>query len=567
MILPVLFVLAAVERPTEPVTIALPIGSFADLCASLRQKTGRPFDCAPNIKDRKVTLLCGKTPADQVMARIEEGIFVRFVPRGQGFLMEADPEITAEELRYQAALNKARLDAVRKGIAKVIELAKVPADQRMAEAEGLREKYNAAKTQEERDAIGTDLSLREQLRPEDRSMWDAGKVLGQLSRGEIDAMLGGRPMLADNAELGTGHQLPADAYVYGMPQTKGQGIMAILQYKPETGQLRFAQRGMPTKESSGGGVMRDIPLPSSTPKDQALSVRIGAWAKVRDAEVDNMEIAAGDPPKEVSPKGLLSMADHFLWLHARTGVPIVAEVTRVASSYPEPFQGKTIAEWMKETLIRRSFDANWQLYNFHTDKGWLMARASNLIRLRATEVPERVLQPLAGKADLTLDEMAWFAGNLTDDQAAGLNEQTWAYPVTLVKINMALSSLRVYAALGSSKRAALSPAGVRMNEMPPAARQKLGALFMHRLTGGWPETSLVPYITGAARLDEAAMSFGVEETGLNTIVEERQRDTRKGGFGYSGKSYEAVRFRARLGEQSYDEWLPLKLKDDPNSRY
>ncbi|RYG35878.1 hypothetical protein EON81_11430 [bacterium] len=562
--LPALFVLVAAERPTAPIALDLSIASFSDICTTLRQKTGVSFDCAPNIKDRKVTLLCGATPADQVMARLEEGIFVRFVPRGQGFLMEANPDVMAEELRYERALTNARLDATRVGIARAIDLAKVPADQRMAETEGLRKKYNEAKSPEEKAIIGVDLSLREQIRPEDRSMWDAGKVLAQLSRNEIEAMLAGRPILADNAELGTGHQMPPDSYAYGMTQSKGKGVMGILQYEPETGHLKFGQRSMPTAESSGGGVLRGIPTPSPTVKDQALTARISAWAKVRDAAVDGKAIPQeGEPPKEASPKGLLSMVEHFVWLHTRTGIPIVAEVTRVASSFPEPFMGKTIEEWMKETTIRRTFDANWQLYNFHTDNGWLMARASNLIRLRKIEVPERNLQPLAGKADLTLDEMTWFAGNLTDDQATGLNEMTWAYPVSLVKVNMALQGLRVYAALGPTRRQAFNAGGIPKDKMPLAARQKLETLFMRRLTGGWPEPSLVPYITGAARLDGAPMGFLVEETGINTIVEERQRDMRKGGFGYTGKNYEGVRFRAKLGSQDFDEYLPLKMKDDP----
>ncbi|CAN5626685.1 hypothetical protein BH11ARM2_BH11ARM2_05350 [soil metagenome] len=562
MLLPVLLGAAFAERPLTPITADLPVASLSDVCRLLSEKTGLPFDCATNIRDRKTTLLCEKIPAADVMARMEEGMFLRFLPRGQGFLLEADPDVSAEESRYETAVANARRVAARNGIARIIEFTKVGADVRQAETEEVRKRYENAKTPEDRAKIYPDLAFRQQMGRGDRTYWDAGSLMGQLSSGEIDALLNGRPIVGDNAGLGTGHDLPADSFVYSMPSSKGNGALGILQYHPETGYLNFSLRSMP-KDGGSGAVMYSLYLQSSEVKEHALSNRISVWAKERDAEVDGTAIQPGEPPVVVSPKGVLSMVEHFRWLHARSGVPIVAEVTRAAVSFPIAFKGGTVGEWMNETHIRRDFSHEWTLYNFHTSHGWLMARPGGLLRIRKTEVPERTLTPFAGKPDLTLDEMARFAGLLDDGEIEGLTEKDWAYPLSLMRIQPAIDSLRVYDALGAQRRFALSEHGITREAMPPAARQKLSDLVIRRLIGGWPEPSLVPFLTGAARLDSVPMSFQVGSAIYGTLLDERIHDTSNGDYGGGmGKNYEAVRFRTTLAGQDYDDYVPLKLKED-----
>lgn len=534
------------ERLNVSITLHHHVVCLSDLVRDLQRQTGVPMEAQRDIMDEKATVFVENKLAREVMEKLASVFLLRWEKRKpDGYRLTPDADARKWERDFLALRERIAdrlwLEWIQKGyrdaqkgrrwIAQRIEDLN-RSEQRLRE-QGVEEQQ-LEKLFAERERLGTVYPPYSFL---------AVQVLGRtpllawerLKRGEIlvastqpgpgefpltvseDAL---REILNEHAEPSLGElrfvriQLMLseewlwDSYVL-LRDTPGAEYFEAMSPRLDVSvTLRF-ERGV----KRIGGVVRP-PVSSELLRPISKHPLVTRWQQWQTpAQILLEEPVLSRPFDRSRPSyplrgyfGELTDADLFCWFHTVTGVPIIADGSRLIRRHTS-LPAHTPGRWLAVLAESKENEA-WDGYFIRYEDGYVLARRRAYLDLRQWEIPERLILTLEAKVlkgeMLTLEDFAWLAAQITDRQVRVLPVFFFGLMQTIAtrfdQSNLGQQDvymLRLWASLSpAQKRALWEGERVLADELSPAQQQLLWHALKSKgqaeylLEGGWRRTDL-----------------------------------------------------------------------------
>ncbi|RYG24129.1 hypothetical protein EON82_11820, partial [bacterium] len=433
--MPVLSFLLALQAgdPKLDVRVSLnaPRMTYAEMGVWFGQQMGVPVYVVPAIRERKATVLVEDRPLKEIMDRVAEGLFLEWERTKDGYTLRLGPDVARDEAQMQAAEARAWTAGLRQKMDAMADFSRFSPERVKSEVADARAEWErlskdpSPEGKAKADAAAARLG---RLSSFEANAFQrcAGELLAQVSPARREAILAGSPLYGSD-KAGSGF-LPlseaavAKLSVYDGERKPGDRLLFSIRFDPAKRQLWLV-----SSPSNGGGVAQTMqgsedPTFQQALSGQALVQRWKSWA-VTDAKLMAMPIARKEMPVEKAGQTpYRALSEILVDLHARTGVPIVADGFRKAIVARHPPQGANLKAWV-DSINSWYSDQRFRGYQLRVRAtgGWLSLRHYRFWQQVRREVPEgpiRTLEAVARRRyGWTVDDFAAFAGVLTPEQA------------------------------------------------------------------------------------------------------------------------------------------------------
>ncbi len=461
--------------------------TYAELGAWVQKATGAPVYVAPPIRDRKATVLVEDRPVRETMDRVADALFLVWEREaGGGYALRLRPEVAEGEKTMVRAEAEARLGALRRQMDALAEFGRYSPERTKAEIAEARDEVARLKkagepTEEAQERLSR-LSTFDAM----GHVRAAGSLLSQLSAGARGAILSGSTPVASNRGEKGFLRLPQEA-VDALAKNDGaikpdSRVLFSLRYEPMKGELWLVE-----KPIGGGGSATTLggDLDVEARKrlaDEPMTARMRDWA-AQDAGLMATKVRPEKPqPEKPGPTPYRALSELLVDLHARTGLPIVADGFRVAVVARHPPEGADVKAWLGS--LGNWTDARFRGYKplVRAADGWLQMRMPRYWNQLAREIPESRVLPLEAAArrpgGAKLEDYAAFAGRLTPVEAPWTRGQDLVMEAPNKTLEGNVPFLRLWNALGGGMRgAATSPVGLSARSLSGPQRRLYDACF------------------------------------------------------------------------------------------
>lgn len=401
--------------------------TYAELGAWVGQKTGVPVYVVPAIRERKATVLVEDRPLSEIMDRVAQGLFLEWERTKDGYTLRLGPDVAKDEAQMQAAEAKAWMAGLKQKMDAMAEYSRYSPERVKSELADARSEWERL-SKEKSPAADAAAARMGRLSSFDSNAFQrcAGELLAQVPAARREAIFTGTPIYgSDKASAGF---LPLSGSAVAKLSSYGTSA------KPDS-RLLFSVRFEPAKRllwlvaspSGGSGLAQTMQGSEDatfqqTLSAQALAQRWKSWA-VADAKLLATPIERKEPqPEKAGHTPYRAVSELLVDLHARTGLPIVADGFRQAVVARHPPEGATLKAWL-DSVNSYYTDSRFRGYQLRVRAtgGWLSLRHYRFWQQVGREVPEARIRTLEAAArrstGASVDDFAAFAGSLTPEQA------------------------------------------------------------------------------------------------------------------------------------------------------
>lgn len=576
-------------RLKNPVSLRLKAVPMSIFVKQFGQAAGVPMAVAPNIADRKITIIFKERPAVEAMQKVAETFFCSWTYDGSSYRLLMPRENALEESGLIDAENEALKKRFRAYVANLTAMAARPQDQVLADQKRIRDEMQTLRSRKDADAKKRLQQLRaEYEKVANAHQWDLGFAL-KGAPNAADALLSGTTLFA-STKKGEALPLAATATPHfqtrvvipgpdGKPtselRTPGGAVMAI-RLNQVTGELETMTMATGLGDSASGGMgahqaMLDTGEVEAMLRDNPLKKRLREWARDENGSVTARKLAK---PGEAKPAGYVqkayTLAEHLEFLADAADISVVADAFRLPVGSEQFFSAPTVGEYVR-SLRDMALPPTRSGY-FRTEGGWLMARHPHFWRRLQDEIPESAFVPLESKAAAgempTLEDYAAFAMTLSPWQTqvfADLPPLTRFPRLPLVD---ALPALRLWGSLNASQREAASQDGLTLQAMTPQQQEMYRSAILSRLWMGPVKETFMPLLLRGRTGPDLKLFFRDGKSGFQgpTNLRSEAMDDNNQRRSYSVEDIQKVKDRSfgfLLGEavessESFNLILPIR---------
>lgn len=534
-------------RLLKPIGLHLKIVPLSVCVKEFSDQTGVGIYVAPNIAERKVTVIFKDRPASEAMAMLATTMFCEWSNESGGYRLEMPREVLNEEIGLLAAEDtvlKERLNAV---IQQIVAVAARPKEELIQERDLMTAQLDqlrysrSAEGQKQYQQLRKDYSKFNWL-----NWWEIGFALRN-APSALDTLASGATVFASTDRGQAALPLPrssiptftTNVMVVGddgkphMEQRTPTGALAAIRCNPVNGDLetRTMATGLGTG-ASGMNSNRTRLLDTGDAENKLYNLplrkRLRKWAATLDTQV--LAIKLGAPSSTPKSAGFMaqaySLAEHLEYLADSANVPVIADAFRLAASTESYMGGSTVGDYLRQLREQSFIGVN--SATMRTEKGWIMFRHPRFWRQINAEIPERAYAPMerkvaAGKR-LDLDDYASFAQGLTPWQSRVFPYRPPLTRFPRLPLVNAMPALRLWESLRSDQRQAAYAAGLPLAGMGGTQVDLYREAVSELLWISHVNESFFPVLVGSASRDNLGLFLQDSGNGVQTM----------GGMGQEG---------------------------------
>jgi hypothetical protein len=511
------------SRLQETLAIQKPFASLREVLRTVQEATGVPLYADRAIAEDKVCILTRERPAHEILTRLAETLRYAWQPStdGNGYRLTQPASERAREQSLLRAYEQARLDAIQKPLREVMQLLR---------------RYN----RQQLEKLAADPQSR--LSPEAHALlkWAVDETpvalglhaLATLPDSVLQRLAHGEPIAFSSHPKSGELPMPQPLrrkvleLYHSVPENSVLKAEVVFFVEPRTLILKCAVRVDTGRIEST--TFFEVMYPSQTAEQiLAQHPQSAVWREWHsDAEAFRaLKPTPTRAPTLTIPEPIRRSPLVALIRYAREhGLDLYADAYRI----------RLFGREERERTPQVDFEqARRQLFWVRLEGETLMARYRAYPLLRPSEIPESLLEPLEqklrAKQEITLDEWATFATQLTPMQIARaegwirLAEQPTDHEtlVPLENLMVALPALRFWASLSPQQRqAALDGERLLLERMAPKQRE----LFLKAFESLLPDWADAPFKRYVYESDYGSLSVRIGSQGERITMTTRIGD-------------------------------------------
>ncbi|HVT12386.1 MAG TPA: hypothetical protein VHE55_08975 [Fimbriimonadaceae bacterium] len=507
-------------RLAKAISIHVKLVPLSECMKAFSDATGVGIYVAPNIAERKVTVIFKNRRASEAMGMLAQTLFCDWTNEVDGFRLELPHETVNQELGLlsaEQAVLKERLAAFVEGVESISDR---PKDELIEQREEARAKLASLRFSHDHVDQKKVQEAQKQFNFLNQVNWyEMGYALRNGPSAQETLAAGGTVFAS--TDRGKALPLPISAVPGGRvrvvePGPDGKpvietrtptGAVAAMRCNPVTGRFQF--RLFATGIGTGGSIRQsqeewllDTGEAENKLWKMPLRKRLRDWGRTLDAALLTRKLAKDQAV--ASPGYLaeaLTMADHLEHLAEAADIPVISDAFRQPVSGESYFNAATVGDYVRQ--LRDNALPSARGAAFRTEKGWLLCRHARYWRMLDSEIPEKLFAPIeakvAAKKPLTLDDYATFATALTPWQA-----MVFCYRPSLTRFPRlplihAMPALRLWGSLGSDQRNQAYAQGLPLAAMGPAQQDLYRTALNELLWIGNVNETFLPILMGDMR--------------------------------------------------------------------
>jgi hypothetical protein len=503
------------DLTTKPVTLRLANTSYGELCQALSDQLGAQFKVAGTISDRKITVFCKERPFSELAKASEQTLGVEWKRTDKGY------ELTLSASRAKAEERQSRSDDNAIGLALRSRIAYISwyLSQRPEDRENM-----ANNPQAKQPDFGLTAAVRQKLIYGQTFLVPLVAAMGDEVESALSDLLSGQVFAFSSS---AGDRLPVF-----VPQKElavdpsGPPQRLVLEFQYGLRLLRVWYSLAVADELQTCLWAREIEL-GGTVGEGPLQAECKAW------EDDKAALALSDDTSEVeraqptSPylADAFSLAEHFEYLHDRTGRSFLAEGFRLPVSGPRLCGAATLGGYLTAlSKVNQSYRAYSRLAGFRLVDNWVCAHHDRWWELQTREVPQRLLEPIekayAARRTVSVDEYAQFVGGLTPQQETSF-ESDVAYLTKFPKVPIRgnCSLLRLWAMLSDPQKRSAATGGLCFTALSAQQKQLFETAVQSVLLCGHWNAATFPAVwrADAGFVKRLVLSYGETPSDPNSL--------------------------------------------------
>jgi hypothetical protein len=496
------------SRLQETLAIQKPFASLREVLRTVQEATGVPLYADRAIAEDKVCILTRERPAHEILTRLAETLRYAWQPStdSSGYRLVQPASERAREQSLLRAYEQARIDAIQKPLREVMQLLRRHNRQQL---EKLAEDPNSRLSPEAKGLLKAMLT--------DPKVYLAMQTLAALPDSVVSRIAQGETVSFSSHPAPGEFPLPdalkqqvleCERATMSLPIEKVAVRLAVDPRTLELQYIIYAEYGSGESTTSweimaeyGSGESTtswEIMRPHSVAEDALVQHPQNAVWREWHSDAEAFRALKPTPtraPTLIVPEPIRRSPLVALIRYAREhGLDLYADAYRI----------RLFGREERERTPQVDFEqARRQLFWVRLEGETLMARYRAYPLLRPSEIPEPLLEPLEqklrAKQEITLDEWASFATQLTPMQIARaegwirLAEQPTDHEtlVPLENLMVALPALRFWASLSPQQRqAALNGERLLLERMAPKQRE----LFLQAFSSPLPDLVGAPLL-------------------------------------------------------------------------
>lgn len=367
-----------------------------------------------------------------------------------------------------------------------------------------------------------------------------------------EALLAGEPLIATGDGRGRTIPIPMEDAFYGANAPSPMNALLVVRRDPSSGRVTQTFRSL-GQVTSNASLSNLDPMAAQKRVPDEIERRDVEWARSSQEEVRDAKLR--DLPAEIDPYGsnLASLADLLARLHARSGVPVVAESFRAPTAFWGDPHGATVDEALRSVESGPVLSAGvGARFLWRGSGGWIIARTPEAWRLRMGEIAEGRIRPLEKKGVPSLADYASLAGSLTAVQRSELEIFRPLATFPTVALRQGCGGLLVYDALPPAMRSRVA-VGVPFSELPRLAQERWRQTAMNEVYTRVPPEPWVDAVLRDRMPNDASFSVNLENSDVQE-VDLGPSATRRSS---KGLLYRTWSFRFGTGENALVVHAPL----------
>jgi hypothetical protein len=511
------------SRLQETLAIQKPFASLREVLRTVQEATGVPLYADRAIAEDKVCILTRERPAHEILTRLAETLRYAWQPStdGNGYRLVQPASERAREQGLLRAYEQARIDAIQKPLREVMQLLRRHNRQQL---EKLAEDPNSRLSPEAKGLLEAMLT--------DPKVYLAMQTLAALPDSVVSRIAQGETVSFSShpapGEFPLPDALKQQVLEYRRATTNNdiKKITVRLAVEPKTLELQYM---IHAEHDNGESRIRwDIMRAHSVAEDALVQHPQNAVWREWHSDAEAFRALKPTPtraPTLTIPEPIRRSPLVVLIRYAREhGLDLYADAYRI----------RLFGREERERTPQVDFEqARRQLFWVRLEGETLMARYRAYPLLRPSEIPESLLEPLEqklrAKQEITLDEWATFATQLTPMQIARaegwirLAEQPTDHEtlVPLENLMVALPALRFWASLSPQQRqAALNGERLLLERMTPRQRE----LFLQAFESPLPDWADAPFKRYVYESDYGSLSVHIGSQGERITMTTRIGD-------------------------------------------
>lgn len=468
---------ASDPRFATPTAIDVTMEPVAPALAELGKKAGCSLEASTALKDRKIALHTEEEPLGATLDRLAEVLDARWTVAGNGWRLDPIPERMAELAGYRALRKGLAEQAVRDEIEKDLQRTRsepysVIRKRRSAWWKAMGDAKTEEETRKAMELPGND--------DPDLDAYLVATLYDSLDEEERRRFWSGEVFYASTDATEEGRALPREATSWDSNGSDGDDgaargeLLIFAAYDVDRSSLwtRTDQGGGMGRSEHGGDFGDGKALEEHPFSKRQWWINPPPLFKDRRNEPLKTLAKAGTGPWL---NGFWSVADVLARFHARSGLPIVALVTRQPWSYADPdTASSTVGAGMDDLLSRAQL-------SLRQSGPYLMARPNDWEESLDREPPEAAYRAFEKIERPTLDDYGAIALRLNDRQVSGFDMYPWVSRHPTGPFSQGIAVLWLWGSLTPAMRAAVRRGRpVPYTSMTPAMR----TWFEKALLGG-----------------------------------------------------------------------------------
>jgi hypothetical protein len=454
--------------------------SMAEFCADLSKQTGQKILIAEHLADRKLTINCQNKPLAEVLTKFATTFGGTWAEVGRDLRFDLSPATKSAEQQAIDFEHQRVKEAVRHRIEALVEVGKADPDERkrmLREAEKEQDAL-AAKNLSVDDPRVADIDSRlEVLRS---GNWPSfGAAIEGKENQIVSALLDRRTVFGVTGRGNGVVELPKSFFVSSLDQgareVLGEDFVGCTLFQlKKCGEWLHRASFFGRDSGSNSVVGPDLRGASAEPPVGSLRLTkiLRDWEAITDPAVLGTPM---NPIEGGKVQGMgysmpgLTVADQLLNLSERSGVPVIADAFRLATTVPRWFTANAVGDWIHSFNQHRflHFLGEFKPGHVRTEGGWLMFRYGSYWTNLEPEVPERLLQPMERKQHdlgLDIDDYANLSASLTPEQADGISRGVLV-GFDLRPLSGGFNTLLLWSSLSQTQKEQALGAGLPMSSL------------------------------------------------------------------------------------------------------
>ncbi len=433
-----------------------------DWAASISRDTGLRVTVSRALSERKITILCQRRPASEVMHEVAVALGLKWVQgKDNSLRAELDDSVRIAEREADQYEEAARLARLQKALKYAIDRGDMTPEQSHAEVtrvyKHLQELRQSRRAPDDAELLAAQDDYR--LATTDPVHFQFLAAVAGKEPKALEALASGQPAFASTDATDRIAVLPKSI----LPFLSGDNDGVMFGYLDHAADgLRLEGKLFST--GGGGGYARlGTPLPMvEQPNPPKLRKWFNEWSSVQSAIVLAKPVADPEGVFESANYAhdgydaiVSSTADQLVDLAKRSGVPVVADAFRRPSYRRAAIKSKTVSDWIEAfNRPRIENDIDFTPGFMRESEGWLMFRHDRYWVKQALEIPEEVIAHMAVRPTKGIDDYAWMASQLTWRQLAGARQNV-LLPFSSSPLRSCGRLLLFWALLSSDQRSAV----------------------------------------------------------------------------------------------------------------